>query len=220
MAQATYKPGSKPYVQFAFFAPDWTISNIRILARGFPAFNANERTRNLYMQYLINGAILYAILGNAFNYAFSGKSIFENKDPTRIDLGNGEVMTFSKQYMEPFHWITDPQKTLLKKTGSLPKTAAEILSNKEYLTTGWSPQITKKDDNSIEKALKLGGQVGKKFLPIWVNQAVEGYMEDGLTYDDALSVVLGQLAHPKYKGPRSTMFRTRELVEDPMKALF
>ena len=45
-------------------------------------------------------------------------------------------------------------------------------------------------------------------------------MEDGLTYDDALSVVLGQLAHPKYKGPRSTMFRTRELVEDPMKALF
>ena len=148
------------------------------------------------------------------------KSIFENKDPTRIDLGNGEVMTFSKQYMEPFHWITDPQKTLLKKTGSLPKTAAEILSNKEYLTTGWSPQITKKDDNSIEKALKLGGQVGKKFLPIWVNQAVEGYMEDGLTYDDALSVVLGQLAHPKYKGPRSTMFRTRELVEDPMKALF
>ena len=112
------------------------------------------------------------------------------------------------------------KKTLLKKTGSLPKTAAEILSNKEYLTTGWSPQITKKDDNSIEKALKLGGQVGKKFLPIWVNQAVEGYMEDGLTYDDALSVVLGQLAHPKYKGPRSTMFRTRELVEDPMKALF
>ena len=220
MAQATYKPGAKPYVQFAFFAPDWTISNIRILARAFPAFNANERTRNLYMMYLINGAILYAILGNAVNYAFTGKSIFENKDPTRIDLGNGEVMTFSKQYMEPFHWITDPQKTLLKKTGSLPKTAAEILSNKEYLTTGWSPQITKKDDSSIEKALKLGGQVGSKFLPIWVNQAVEGYMEDGLTYDDALNVVLGQLAHPKYKGPRSTMFRTRELVEDPMKALF
>ena len=38
-------------------------------------------------------------------------------------------------------------------------------------------------------------------------------MEDGLTYDDALNVVLGQLAS-KYKGPRSTMFRTRELVED------
>ena len=48
MAQNYIKPGAKPYVQFAFFAPDWTISNIRILARAFPAFNANERTRNLY----------------------------------------------------------------------------------------------------------------------------------------------------------------------------
>ena len=38
--------------------------------------------------------------------------------------------------------------------------------------------------------------------------------------DDALNVFLGQIGHPKYKGPRSTAFRTRGLVEDPMKALF
>ena len=220
MAQETLKPGSKPYLQLALFAPDWTFSNINILAKGFRAFNSNERTRMLYMSYLINGAILMAILGNALQYAFTGKSILENKDPTRIDLGNGEVITFSKQFMEPFHWITDPQKTLLKKTGSLAKTSAEVLSNKQYLTTGWSPQITKKDDAAIIKAAKLGEQVGKKFLPIWINKAIEDIQKDGLTWDDALNVVMGQLGHPIYKGPRTTSFQTRQLVEDPMKALF
>ena len=220
MAQAVWKPGARPYVQLAMFAPDWTISNIRIAARAFPAFNANERNRNLYGMYLINGALLYATLANAMNYAFSGHSILENKDPTRIDLGNGEVLTFSKQYMEPFHWITDPQKTALKKTSSLTKTFAEIMTNKQYLTTGWSPQITKKDNSALEKALLYGGQVGKKFLPIWVNQAVEEYMEDGLSYDDALNVILGQMGHPKYKGPRTSSFQTRQLIQDPMKALF
>ena len=34
--------------------------------------------------------------------------------------------------MEPFHWITDPQKTLIKKVGSLPKTVAEVMTNKKY----------------------------------------------------------------------------------------
>nr|BAR17785.1 hypothetical protein [uncultured Mediterranean phage uvMED] len=220
MAQETLKPSARPYLQQVFFAPDWTLSNINILARGFSAFNSNERTRNLYMSYLINGAILYATLANAIQYAFTGKSILENKDPTRIDLGNGEVITFSKQYMEPFHWITDPQKTLIKKVGSLPKTVAEIMTNKKYMTTGWSPQITKKDMNAIDKALALTGQAGKKFLPIWMNQAVESYMEDGLTYDDAVNFMLGQLGHPKYKAPRSSSFKTRGLTTDPMKVLF
>ena len=81
MAQEALKPSARPYVQLAMFAPDWTISNIRIAARAIPAFNANERNRNLYGMYLINGAILYATLANAVNYAFSGHSILENRDP-------------------------------------------------------------------------------------------------------------------------------------------
>ena len=45
-------------------------------------------------------------------------------------------------------------------------------------------------------------------------------MEDGLSYDDALNVILGQMGHPKYKGPRTSSFQTRQLIQDPMKALF
>ena len=220
LALSTLKPGSAEYLQLAAFAPDWTISNFRVATRSVPAFNANERTRNLYMSYVINGAILYGTLANAMNYAFSGHSILENKDPTRIDLGNGEVLTFSKQYMEPFHWLTDPQKTGVKKLGSLTKLFGEVMTNRKYLTTGWSPQITKRDDNALEKALLIGGQAGQKFLPIWISQAIDEYKQDGLSYDDALNIILGQLGHPKYNSPRSSAFKTKELIDNPIKALF
>ena len=53
MAMAAFKPSARPYLQLALFAPDWTISNLRVAGRAIPAFNANERNRNLYMTYLI-----------------------------------------------------------------------------------------------------------------------------------------------------------------------
>ena len=111
--------------------------------------------------------------------------------------------------MEPFHWITDPQSTGLKKIGSLPRTTIEVLTNKQYLTTKWSPNLTKKDDEAIEKGLKIGGHVGMRFLPIWLQSAsrsiAEGLQAEGLSLDlasdTAVDFVLGQLGHPRYQGP-------------------
>jgi hypothetical protein len=159
---------------------------------------------------------------------FSGHSQLENKDPTRIDLGNGQVLTFSKQLMEPFHWITDPQNTALKKIGSLPRGAIEILTNKEYLTTKWSPNLTNKDDNAIEKAIKIGGKAGEKFLPIWLLSSVRtisnGIEKEGVSADLAtdvgLNYVLGQLGHPRYKGPRTSSYKTKGLIRSPYETLF
>ena len=159
---------------------------------------------------------------------YSGHSILENTDPTRIDLGNGEVLTFSKQLMEPFHWITDPQKTAVKKIGSLPRTTIEVLLNKDYLTTKWSPNMTKKDDTAIEKGLKIGGHVGRRFLPIWLQTASQNIAKelerDGLSVDlaadTAVDFVLGQLGHPRYKGPRYTQYKTKGLVRSPYETLF
>ena len=113
LAQTTFQPGSRGYLQLLLFAPDWTISNLRIIG-SLPAFENATDARRMYGYYFARAALIYATIGSALNYAFSGKSILENKDPTRIDLGNGDVLTFSKQLMEPFHWITDPQKTGLK----------------------------------------------------------------------------------------------------------
>ena len=228
LAQTTLRPGSRGYMQLLLFAPDWTISNIRIIAKSLPAFESDEGLRRMYQYYFARAALTYAAAGSALNYIFSGHSILENTDPTRIDLGNGQVLTFSKQLMEPFHWITDPQSTGLKKIGSLPRTTIEVLTNKKYLTTKWSPNITKKDDDAIEKGLSIGGHVGKRFLPIWLQQASasieQGLLKDGLSLDLAadtsVDFVLGQLGHPRYKGPRYTQYKTKGLVRSPYETLF
>ena len=228
MMQTTFTPGSRGYMQLLMFAPDWTISNIRIIAKSLPAFEADPQLRRLYQYYFAKAALTYAAAGSALNYAFSGHSLLENVDPTRIDLGNGEVLTFSKQLMEPFHWITAPQSTGLKKIGALPRTTIEVLTNKKYLTTKWSPNITKKDDEAIEKGLKIGGQIGKRFLPIWLQTAsqniAEGLERDGLSadlaWDTAVDFVLGQSGHPRYQGPRYTQYKTKGLVRSPYETLF
>ena len=228
MMQTTFQPGSRGYMQLLLFAPDWTISNVRIIAKSLPAFESDPALRRMYQYYFARAALTYAAAGSILNEIFSGKSLLENTDPTRIDLGNGEVLTFSKQLMEPFHWITDPQSTGLKKIGSLPRTTIEVLTNKQYLTTKWSPNITKKDDEAIEKGLKLGGHVGMRFLPIWLQTAsrsiAEGLEKDGLSADLAADVavdfVLGQSGHPRYQGPRYTQYKTKGLVRSPYETLF
>ena len=228
LTQTTFAPGSRGYMQLLMFAPDWTISNIRIIAKSLPAFESDPALRRMYQYYFARAALIYATAGSALNYAFSGHSLLENTDPTRIDLGDGQVLTFSKQLMEPFHWITDPQSTALKKIGSLPRTTIEVLTNKQYLTTKWSPNITSKDDEAIEKGLKIGGHVGMRFLPIWLQSAsrdiAEKLQSDGLSLDEAsntaVDFVLGQLGHPRYQGPRYTQYKTKGLIRDPYKTLF
>ena len=228
LAQTTLNPGSRGYMQLIMFAPDWTISNVRIIAKSLPGFESDPKTRRLYQYYFARAALTYAIAGSTLNHIFSGHGILENTDPTRIDLGNGEVLTFSKQLMEPFHWITAPQSTGLKKIGSLPRTVIEVLTNKDYLTTKYSPNMTRQDDSAIEKGLAIGGHVGKRFLPIWLQQASasveKGLLQQGLSLDLAadtsVDFVLGQLGHPRYKGPRYTQYKTKGLVRSPYETLF
>ena len=228
IAMSAFRPGSRGWLQLLFFAPDWTIANIRIIGKAVPGVTENSDLARIYQMYALRAATYYATIGWALNYMFSGHSQLDNTDPTRIDLGNGEVLTFSKQLMEPLHWITDPQKTAIKKIGSLPRTTLELLFNKQYLTTGWSPNINKKDDSAIERAINIGGHAGQRFLPIWLQTAVrtvaEGFEKDGiskdLAADVALEFVLGQSGHPKYKGPRTSQYKMKGLVRSPYETLF
>jgi hypothetical protein len=228
LSQTLFAPGSRGYMQLLMFAPDWTISNIRIIAKSLPAFESDPMARRMYQFYFARAALMYGTIGTGLNYMFSGHSQLENKDPTRIDLGDGQVLTFSKQLMEPFHWITDPQNTALKKIGSVPRATIEILTNKEYLTTKWSPSLTTKDDTAIEKAMKIGGKAGEKFLPIWLLSSVrtisDRYEQEGISADLAsdvgLDYVLGQLGHPRYKGPRYTQYKLKGLARSPYETLF
>jgi hypothetical protein len=228
LLQTTFAPGSRGYMQLLMFAPDWTISNVRIIGKSLPAFESDPGLRRMYQYYFARAALTYAAAGSALNYIFSGHSLLDNVDPTRIDLGDGEVLTFSKQLMEPFHWITDPAGTGLKKVGALPRVVTEVLTNKKYLTTKWSPNITREDDEAIKKGLSIGGHIGKRFLPIWLQQASasveKGLHTDGLSLDLAadtsVDFVLGQLGHPRYQGPRYTQYKTKGLVRSPYETLF
>jgi len=228
LAQTTFNPGSRGYLQLLFFAPDWTISNLRIIGKSLPGFNSDPVARRMYQYYFLRASLMYATVGTGLNYMFTGHSQLENKDPTRIDLGNGQVLTFSKQLMEPFHWVVDPANTGIKKIGSLPRGVIEILTNKEYLTTKWSPNLTQRDDSAIEKAMKIGGKAGEKFLPIWLLNSTrtisnalekEGISSD-LASEVALDFVLGQSGHPRYKGPRTSAYKLEGLVRSPYETLF
>ena len=228
IAMSVFNPGSRGWLQLLFFAPDWTIANFRIIAKAIPGMTEDPDLARIYQMYALRAAMYFGTIGTALNYMFSGHSQLDNKDPTRIDLGNGEVLTFSKQLMEPLHWVTDPQKTAIKKIGSLPRTTLELLFNKKYLTTGWSPNISKKDESAIDRAINIGGHAGQRFLPIWLQTAVQtaskGFEKDGiskdLAADVALEFVLGQIGHPKYKGPRTTQYKTQGLVRSPYETLF
>ena len=49
---------------------------------------------------------------NVFNMMTANRPIWENKDPTRIEFPDGTSMQAMKHAMEPYHWISDPDKTL------------------------------------------------------------------------------------------------------------
>jgi hypothetical protein len=68
----------------------------------------------------------------------------------------------------------------------------------------------------------------KNYLPIWLLSSVrtisDRYKQEGispdLASDVALDFVLGQLGHPRYKGPRTSAYKLKGLVRSPYETLF
>ena len=81
-----FAPGSRGYMQLLLFAPDWTLSNIRIIAKSLPSFESDPALRRKYQDQFARAARTYAVVGSAINYIFSGHSILDNTDPTIMDL--------------------------------------------------------------------------------------------------------------------------------------
>ena len=64
LAQTTLAPGSRGYMQLLLFAPDWTISNIRIIAKSLPLFESDPALRRMYQYYFAKAALTYAVAGS------------------------------------------------------------------------------------------------------------------------------------------------------------
>ena len=205
IAGAAYTPSGRRYMQLALFAPDWTTANLRILGRALPAANNDALSRKLYQAYAIRAGLIYATFGSALQYMFTGKSLLENKDPTKIDLGNGDTMVWSKQLMEPLHWAVHPYKTLVSKQGSTLKLTEQLLFNKKFLTSPYPSPISEEDLFSLYRARDYGQQVGESFIPFSFRTPIQQMMKDGVHFQDAINFLLGNFGHPVY--PEGRQFK-------------
>lgn len=211
-------PSGRRMLRLALFAPDWTYSTTASFVKAFSSLPSDIKSQgllgppkgllspatlgDLHRQYTVRSAFWYLTIAGAINYYLSGHYLDENKDPTRIDMGDGRTMQWSKHSMEPVHWLTMPTQQGLNKLGLFPKEGLNLLFGTEYL----HPRTNR--DNSVSMGPKMRinpfGHVAKQFLPIGVNQAIDsGDSGGGMS-----SVVAGFMGAPIYG--KTTDQRDRE----------
>ena len=138
----------RDWAQILLFAPDWTVSTLRAttnalpkellkpwkweLRKGAKDFINPKTSADLARRYVFNTMVAWAVLLNAINFAMSGHMIWDNKDPTRVDRGDGTSMQLAKHSMEAAEWLRDPNKTFGNKLGFWPKALVTMLTGKAY----------------------------------------------------------------------------------------
>lgn len=143
MAMKMLSPNGRGYLQILMFAPDWTFSTMRSVYNALPGSGAAPLTAGLHRMYVLRTALIWATLMNGYNLAMSGHPIWDNKDPTKIDRGDGTTQQVAKHAMESAEWVTNFRQTALNKFGWLPKEALAQLTGKEYLSAKGKAQDMK-----------------------------------------------------------------------------
>ena len=92
---------------------------------------------------------------------------------TMVDLGNGLHMNMFKHFMEFPHWIAHFPQQVLNSMGVIPREILSQLTNKRFLTPGYSPTIVTEGDSDMTAARKrlmhsLGG-----VMPITTQQMMD-----------------------------------------------
>ena len=135
---------------------------------------------DLHRQYILRSAFIYSTVADAVNYQLSGHHFWENKDPTRIDMGDGRTMQASKHFMEPFHWLLNPRQQALNKLSFAVKEPLEQIMDKEYLSANDAPRMGLKQRGEQISLGDRAAHVAKKMNPIAVQQSWEGSVGKGI----------------------------------------
>ena len=151
------------WLNLGLFAPDWTISNIRIIGKTFtglpevskalakriqkgewdsPEAQQVVKAWNMYAMYALRAGVttsaMYWVMSEMFSEkepSMEGLADFWYGDNShKLDLGNGESMVISKQIAEPIHWVQHPIHTLMNKGSVIPKTIMEGMYNKQWIS--------------------------------------------------------------------------------------
>ena len=230
IAMAVYSPAGRRALQIGLFAPDWTISTIRAFTMALPkGFNPTKwhpvegikgmrtpTTKQDYARlYQFKTALTYLTLLNGINMIVANRPIWENKDKSRIEFPDGTSMQAMKHAMEPYHWITDPDKTLSNKLGFIPKAAIIGVAGTEYA----SPQAPKivppnvTGISSVDSALGRAKAIGSMALPFQVQAAATAPPGEGVK-----RAVLGTMGLPVYGGTAEQKKTARAEREKILKA--
>lgn len=141
-------PIGRKVSSYLLFAPDWTTSTVMSLTKAFGKGSGLSGLKNpktvadLHRIYQFRSAMLYAFIGGVINYAYSGHYIWDNKDPTTIDLGNGQRLQWNKHWTEPYQMMIKPMQTIVNKMGNFPREILDQITHKEYInTSGYSPDM-------------------------------------------------------------------------------
>lgn len=198
---AAFSPTGRRVLQVMMFAPDWTLSTTRAAVQAFGTGTGVKGLLNpttladLHRQYILRSALYYGAMGEGLNLAFSGHHLWENQDPTTIDMGDGRKMQWSKHTMEPVHWITKPGQQALNKLAFIPRETLNQLMGTEYLSTsGHAPRMESRV-----------GHVVKSLSPISVQQSFEQGEGSGI------AGFLGSPIYGKTYGQRETERQIKKL---------
>lgn len=142
-ALALLHPKARSVQQMLLFAPDWTVSTIRQITQAIrrPGSLGEQlkglvkptELADLHRQALARSALYYLAVGSAVNEYFSGKPIWDNKNPLRVDLGDGRTMQFSKHLTEPLEWFKQPGQTAAGKLSYAVTEPLNQITGKEYI---------------------------------------------------------------------------------------
>ena len=216
------------WLNLFLFAPDWTISNIRIIGK---TFTGAAPASKIFYQKMLEGKnwndpkaqeILAAWQMYAGYTARAGMytsalwwgitSIFSDEKPTaeglwnfwfgensgKLELGDGTSVVISKQIAEPIHFLQHFQHTLSNKGAIIPKTMLEAMYNKQWF--------------SLKQGMPLGpriidedgtSHVGKwllgKVVPISVKPIIQAVTTDDFGLGEGfLRAGQGFLGFPRY----------------------
>ncbi len=96
---------------------------------------------DLHRQYLMRSAFIYTAIVDTLNVQMSGHHIWDNKDPTRLDRGDGTTQQVSKHFMEPFHWLMTPRQQAMNKLSYVVKEPLAQLQDVDYLSATGAPRM-------------------------------------------------------------------------------
>ena len=219
------------------FAPDWTISNIRIIGKTFwgaPAagkafyqkIHQGKNWNDPKAQDILNAWQMYAGYSARAAMYTSGlwwtmTKLFSDEEPTadglwnfwfgensgKLELGDGESMVISKQLAEPVHWIQHFQHTLNNKGAIVPKTAMEAMYNKQWFSLKEGIPLGPRIIDA-DGTSHLGKWLFGKVLPISVKPVFQAITSDDLTLKQGgWRWFTGSLGFPQYGKTSKSQFK-------------